>query len=77
MKQGVIKKKQRLEGKGGFGRTMKIPLGRVFSKRVEEKTYISKRKGKKILGIETSQLVEAFPHSQGVLSIADRVDEVL
>lgn len=40
MKQGVIKKKQRLEGKGGFGRTMKIPLRRVFSKRVEEKTDI-------------------------------------
>lgn len=29
------------------------------------------------MGIETSQLVKAFPHSQDSLSIADRDDEVL
>ena len=29
------------------------------------------------MGIETTQLVQAFPHSQGALSIADRDDEVL
>lgn len=29
------------------------------------------------MGIETTQLVNAFPHSQDALSIADRNDEVL
>lgn len=44
---------------------------------IEKKLVYFKMNGKINHGIETTQLVKAFPHSQNALSIADSEGEVL